>query len=156
MPKQSGFTLIEVMIVVGIIAILAAIAMPMYGDYITRGKIQEATSALSDLRVKMEQYYQDNRRYSTTTGGETCGLTGGNLPTVQGARYFTFTCAPLSVNAAGAQAYLITATGIDAQGMKDFELNINESNVKKTMSVKTGWTKPAPDTCWVQRKGGEC
>ena len=48
---------------------------------------------LGDLRVKMEQYYQDNRRYSTTTGGGTCGIPGGNTPTVVNARYFTFTCA---------------------------------------------------------------
>ena len=59
----KGFTLIEVMIVVAIVAVLAAIALPNYADYIKRGKIIEATSALSDLRTRYEQWYLDNRTY---------------------------------------------------------------------------------------------
>ncbi|HTS84956.1 MAG TPA: prepilin-type N-terminal cleavage/methylation domain-containing protein, partial [Usitatibacter sp.] len=62
MARQArGFTLIEVMIVVAIIAILAAIAVPSYQDYVTRGRIIEATGGLGDARNKMEQYFQDNR-----------------------------------------------------------------------------------------------
>src|SRR4030095_7908104 len=59
----AGFTLIEVMIVVAIVAVLAAIALPNYSDYVKRSKIVEATSALSDLRVRYEQFYLDNRTY---------------------------------------------------------------------------------------------
>ena len=101
LSRSRGFTLIEVMITVVIVAVLAAIALPNYTDYITRSKFAEAQGALADLRVKMEQYYQDNRRYSTTTGGGTCGIPGGNTPTVQGARYFTYVCASTNPNAAG-------------------------------------------------------
>src|SRR6202043_2582899 len=60
---DSGFTLLEVMIVVAIVAILAAIAIPNYSDYVKRGKIIEATSGLSDLRTRYEQYFLDNRTY---------------------------------------------------------------------------------------------
>ena len=67
---------------------------------------------LADLRVKMEQYYMDNRRYSTTTGGGTCGIPGGNSPTTPGTKYFTFTCASTAANAAGDQQYTLTATGV--------------------------------------------
>ena len=88
MRFKQGFTLIEVMITVAIIAILAAIAVPNYTDYVTRSKFTEAHGMLADLRVKMEQYYMDNRRYSTTTGGGTCGIPGGNTPTVPGAQIF--------------------------------------------------------------------
>ena len=79
MRGQRGFTLIELMIVIAVIAILAAIALPSYNDYIRRGKIAEGTSGLADLRVKMEQWYQDNRTY---VGG----------PCTTTSRYFTFAC----------------------------------------------------------------
>ena len=61
MRSATGFTLIEVMITVAIVAILAAVAIPSYTSYITRSKIQEATTTLLAMRTKMEQYFQDHR-----------------------------------------------------------------------------------------------
>ena len=55
--------MLEVMIVTAIVAILAAIALPNYADYVTRGKITEATTALSDMRQRYEQFFLDNRSY---------------------------------------------------------------------------------------------
>src|SRR5579864_6901524 len=60
-----GFKLIELMITVAIVAILAAIALPSYRDYVLRGQITQATNALSTLRANMERQYQDNRQYTT-------------------------------------------------------------------------------------------
>ena len=48
---QNGFSLIELMIVLAIIGVLAAIAIPNYNDYITRSKITEGVAGLSDARV---------------------------------------------------------------------------------------------------------
>jgi prepilin-type N-terminal cleavage/methylation domain-containing protein len=66
--RQRAFTLIEVMIVVAIIAILAAIALPSYLDYILRGRITDATNGLSAIRADMERYFQDNRTYAAVAG----------------------------------------------------------------------------------------
>lgn len=134
MKAQSGFTLVELMIVVAIIGILSAVAMPAYNDYVTRGKITEATSALSDGRVKMEQFFQDNRTYA-----------GGTCPAAT--TYFTFSCSNLSTT-----NYTITATGTGT--MAGFAYTINEANAKASVISASGWT--GNGACWVTKRGGAC
>ncbi len=158
MRFKQGFTLIELMITVAIIAILAAIAVPNYTDYVTRSKFSEAHGMLGDLRVKMEQYYMDNRRYSTTTGGGTCGIPGGNAPTVPGAKYFTFTCASTAANAAGDQQYTLTAAGNAGQGLDGIAFTLNHANARATTVSGVMATKgyAANTTCWVLKKPSQC
>lgn len=140
---QRGFTLIELMITVAVVAILSAIALPSYNEYIIRGRIPEATSSLADLRVKLEQYYQDNRTYV----GGCAANTVAPLPTGQ---YFTFTCPTLTATAFTAQA-----SGKTGTSMASFTYTIDESNVRKTTATPSGWGT-APVGCWVVRKGGGC
>lgn len=152
MPKHRGFTLIELVITVATIAILAAIALPSYINYLMRGKIVEATTNLGDLRVKMEQYYQDNRKYGTTG---TCGLWPLPAPTVAMYKYFTFTCASSAAGGAGDQNYTVTATGGVTggdQSLAGFTYTINQDNTKTTTIAAPANTSKwgtGNTSCWI-------
>ncbi len=142
---QKGFTLIEILIVVAIIGILAAIAIPQYQDYVLRANIQEATSTLSDFRTRMEQYYQDNRTYAGAAGAAGCGV----VDPVATAKW-TYVCgAPTN----GGQAFTVTATGVTTNTMKDFAYTIDQANVRATTAVKASWGT-APVNRWITSKGG--
>ena len=62
---QQGFTLIELMIVVAIVGILAAIAIPAYQDYITRSKVTELATAASACKTSISEYYQSQAAFPT-------------------------------------------------------------------------------------------
>ena len=159
MQRSTGFTLIELMVTVAIVAILAAVAIPNYTDYVRRGKITEATSTLLAMRVKMEQYFQDNRFYAPPVGSPVLAPCTANssvpVPTLQ---YFTIV-PPCGLTAT---TYTITATGGSATdgSMTGLTFTINEGNVRTTTvtpgspMAKAGYGPNA--NCWTTRKGGVC
>ncbi|MDD4929107.1 MAG: type IV pilin protein [Gallionella sp.] len=149
MKTQQGFSLIELLIVVGIVAILASVAMPMYSAYLVRGKVVEAQSTLTSARVRMEQYYQDHRTY---VGGDAAvnATTPGACPL--STTYFNYACAVT------ASTFTITATsradnkqGLGAAG--DYTYSINQVPDKKTTKF-AGVTSSA--ICWISKKGESC
>lgn len=152
--SHRGFTLIEVMVTVAIVAILASVALPSYTDYVRRGTLPEAFGALSDFRIKMEQYYQDNRSYGTL-GGTTCA-NGTPTPSwngfaPSGAKYFTYACA--LGGTADNQSYTITATGVAGTKAAGHVYTINSNNVKATTTFKG--TAVMGKNCWLAT-GSEC
>ena len=66
MKKQQGFTLIELMIVVAIIGILAAIAIPAYQDYTIRAQVSEGLNLAGGAKAAVTEYYQDSGDLATT------------------------------------------------------------------------------------------
>jgi type IV pilus assembly protein PilE len=145
--KHKGFSLIELMIVVVIVAILAAVALPAYSNYSMRGKIPDATSNLAQMRVKMEQSYQDTIPHSYVNGSANCNANP------YATQYYTFSCSSLD---GYASTYTITATG--AGTMAGFTYTIDQGN-NKTSTVaspaSSNW-QSATQTCWITKPGGVC
>ncbi len=80
--KQRGFTLIELMIVVAVIGILAAIAIPSYNEYILKSKRKEAIAELLKSEGWMERYYTDNNRFSDAAGSAANATFGAKFTVV--------------------------------------------------------------------------
>ncbi|WP_293937580.1 type IV pilin protein [Iodobacter sp.] len=135
MRSTSGFTLIEVMITVAIIGILASIAVPSYQDYVTRSRLVEPQSKLSDTRVQLEQFFMNNRTYL-------------NFPCKKdaaGSDKFNIDCPTLKAN-----EFLISATG--SGKMEGFSFTLDDQGIKQTTAAPTGWTKGVG--CWTNKKSG--
>ncbi len=69
---QRGFTLVEIMVVVAILGVLAAIAIPAYRGYVSTARMAEAKSNLETIRLLQEQFYADRRQY--VEGADTAAL----------------------------------------------------------------------------------
>jgi type IV pilus assembly protein PilE len=145
MKTQKGFSLMELMIVVAIIGILSAIAVPMYADYVIRARIPDAVSALSNKRVQLEQYFQDNQKYVAPFAG-TYACTADTTTSTN----FTFACTNVTTT-----TYTLTATGTGK--MAAFTYSVDQSNARSSTVASggpSGWT--GNTTCWITKKGGEC
>ena len=132
-----GFTLIELMITVAVVAILASIALPSYSNYIVRAKRSAAQSFMMNLTNKEEQYLLDARSYTTSKS-----LLGyATDPTEIASDYSVV----VTVGPGPAPTYLITATPINNQLAKD--------TICGTLTVDQTMTKGISGTgtvggCW--------
>ena len=146
--SAAGFTLIEAMITVAVIAILAAVALPNYFDYITRSRIVEAKTNLADMRTRLEQYFLDNRAYPGACIASAPGPAGvGNIYLPGSQKFFNVTCSTLT-----AAAYTVTATGVGS--MVGFGYTVDQANTRATTGTGA-WGKTST-TCWISKKSGEC
>jgi len=154
MQRSTGFTLIELMVTIAIVAILAAIALPNYTDYVRRGKLQEATSNLLAMRTKMEQYFQDNRSYTTPGAPVLAPCVAGSSVPIPALKYFSITCPVLT-----ATTYTIQADGSDPT-LVGLRYTIDQNNGRVTTVTpgspmdQAGYTNN--NNCWTIRKGGQC
>ncbi len=140
MKLQKGFSMIELMVIVAIIAILASIAMPAYNDYVVRSKVPNATGALSTMRARMEQCFQDNRSYA-------------NCNCVTQAQFFDISC-----SAQDTYTYTLQAVGKNPGPMAGFTYTVDQANGQTSTiaaPAPTNWQSPAA-TCWITKNGGVC
>lgn len=137
---QRGFTLIEVMIVVAIVAILAAIALPSYDEYVKRGQIVAGITPLADMGAKMEQHFQDKRKYDGACTANSIAPVPAATPR------FMYSCIPAT------STFTVTATGRGS--MNGFIFVLNEKGERTTTGAGSGWTRGT--NCWSIRKDGSC
>ncbi len=142
---QQGFTLIELMIAIAIVAIIAAVAIPQYTDYVRRGTVVDAQTSLAALRADLERYYQDNRTYQST------GTFTSPCSTIQNPAKWTITCPTLT-----AVAYTVTATGISGTNAYGFTYTITQADVRATTAVPSGIGWATCATKWMSKKGDVC
>ena len=135
--KQNGVTLIELMIVVVVISILAAVAYPNYQEFTARAKRNEARSALLRLAVNQERFYLNNNTFTQ----DLTQLGFGTTPTADTETgYYR-----IRVTAANASNYTATATYLQGGGeaLKCLTFTIDGREVKTS----------APDTnCWERQR----
>lgn len=131
---HHGFTIVEVMIAIAIVAILGAVALPAYTGYITRAKVPVGLDALSSVATRMEQYYQDRGNYGTSACGN-----GLSMPTPS--EYFGQVTCSLSDSGQGFTASVSGASGGVLQG---YTYTINHRSQRNT----TAHPKGAKSGCW--------
>ena len=113
--SRAGFTLIEVMVVVAIVGILAAIAIPSYVEYIRRGHRSAARSQLQQATLWMERFRSENGRYDQTVAGAAVALPGGLAVAPdagQGAAQYN-----IALGGLAAGTYTLTATPVAGGAM---------------------------------------
>jgi type IV pilus assembly protein PilE len=145
MQRNRGFTLIELMIAVAIVAILAMVAVPSYSAYVMRGHLAEAASGLAAVRAQMERHYQDNRSYATVGGFTTPCAADASTRTYG---HFVVSCSGTP------DAATFTLQAVGSGPVTGFTYTINQADVRTTAAAASGWNTCASK--WLTKKGEAC
>jgi type IV pilus assembly protein PilE len=147
MRPRRGFTLVEMMIVVLVLAIIASIAVPSYRSYVVRAQRSDATATLLKIRTAEEKFFLQNTTYTTEFGPAGLRMMPGattTLTTENG--YYTVQVAiPDPTPGATPQSFLVTATpvagGPQASDAKCTSFSLNSDGLRNS--------SPSPiATCW--------
>ena len=144
--SKNGFTLVELMIVISIIAILAAIAYPSYIDFVRKSRRADAQSALANVQLAQQKLRASCRFYASALGAaDNCGASAADstvgIPATSPDGWYT-----LTLSNASATSFTVTATGQRDQA------NDEERGVVCTMVLSVSAANPnglrTPAECW--------
>lgn len=147
--SNSGFTLVELMVVVVIISLLAMVAVPSYNTSVSKSRRADAQSSLSNFANTMEQYFTENGTYLGAAGTV-------DTPTDVGAPWIFPTATPvdgeskfynLKIQAASAGSYTLRATPINAQE-EDGILEITSTGIHRWDKNNDGDTTDYGEDSW--------
>jgi len=139
--RQTGFTLVELMIVVVVIAILASVAIPSYSGYVTDARRQGAAQEMLTIASRQEQHFLDNKAYATTLtqlgySAQPIGTdeNGAYVGATDASAMYTFAITSTTATTSGTiRAYTVSAIPKGSQLSRDSEcgtLTLNEAGVR--------------------------
>lgn len=133
MAKARGFSLIEVMIAVAIVAILVAIAVPSYQNHLRKARRADAQAFLTQVAQKQQQYLLDARTYAL--GGSALSELSLAVPT-NVADHYTITVTPAAPTVP--PSFTVTAKASSAAQSPDGDLTLTHAGEKKRADPKLG------------------
>lgn len=137
--KNSGFTLIELMVTIVIVAILAAIALPSYQEYIKRANIKAAQTDLVSLSLVFENYYQRNLSYPDQDYASTSALNASSaFPQWSASKSDIFEFSSKKVNSG--KGYELIATAKNSSNLVGCILKITNTNSRTSTTSCNGKT----------------
>ena len=142
---KQGFTLIELLIAIVIVAILAAIALPIYEHQIQESRRASAKSSLLDVAAAEEKYFSTNNTYTNSLANPGYAATANNTLDIPSATEDYY---QIQISTASNTSFTATATPVNAQATDDCgEYVVNAMGNQSVQAIATTPT-PMPGNCW--------
>jgi type IV pilus assembly protein PilA len=137
--RPSGFSLIELMVVIAIIGVLAAVAIPAYNDYTKRAQVSEATGLLWGAKTPMAEYFSNAKRWPAQPS-DVLGTTSGKYTSS-----ITFYGTPNNASGAITLMATLASSGVAAE-LQGTTFFLETADGGATWACRSGGTRPIAET----------